>query len=66
MVQTPAKSRIGDSIFINEKIYNEITKWQDMGLILPEGETKVVEFQAYRSLTASSIENTKKLIQRIF
>lgn len=56
--RTPAKSRVGDSLFINEKLYNEITKWQDMGLTLPCGETKVVEFQAYRSLTASSIEDT--------
>lgn len=56
--RTPAKSRVGDSLFINEKLYNEMTKWQDMGLTLPEGETKVVEFQAYRSLTASNIEDT--------
>lgn len=56
--RTPAKSRVGDSIFINEKIYDDIVKWQDMGLILPSGESKVVEFQAYRSLTASHIERT--------
>jgi len=54
--RTPAKSRVGDSIFISEAIYNEVVKWQNMGLILPQGETKVVEFQAYRSLTASHIE----------
>jgi hypothetical protein len=59
--RTPAKSRVGDSIFISEKIYDEITKWQDMGLTLPSGETKVVEFQAYRSLTASHIERTIKI-----
>lgn len=56
--RTPAKSRVGDSLFINEKLYDNISKWQDMGLTLPEGETKVVEFQAYRSLTASNIEDT--------
>ncbi|MCB2354358.1 hypothetical protein [Clostridium estertheticum] len=56
--RTPAKSRVGDSIFISETIYNNVVKWQNMGLILPEGETKVVEFQAYRSLTASHIEKT--------
>ncbi|ERI90972.1 hypothetical protein HMPREF1982_03534 [Clostridiales bacterium oral taxon 876 str. F0540] len=56
--RTPAKSRVGDSIFINKNLYDEITKWQDMGLTLPAGETKVVEFQAYRSLTASNIEDT--------
>ncbi len=65
--RTPAKSRVGDSLFINEKLYDEIVKWQDMGLMLPSGETKVVEFQAYRSLTASSVEdfieiNTKHLL----
>ncbi|GCD12723.1 hypothetical protein [Clostridium tagluense] len=54
--RTPAKSRVGDSIFISEAIYNDIVKWQNMGLTLPQGETKVVEFQAYRSLTASHIE----------
>lgn len=56
--RTPAKSRVGDSIFISEKIYDDVVKWQDMGMTLPQGETKVVEFQAYRSLTASHIEKT--------
>ncbi|HID0816101.1 hypothetical protein [Clostridium botulinum] len=59
--RTPAKSRVGDSLFINEKYYDDIVKWQDMGLSLPQGETKVVEFQAYRSLTASNIEDAIKI-----
>ena len=54
--RTPAKSRVGDSIFISGAIYNDVVKWQNMGLTLPSGETKVVEFQAYRSLTASHIQ----------
>lgn len=56
--RTPAKSRVGDVIFINKDILNTINAWQNMGLTLPLGETKVVEFEAYRSLTASSIERT--------
>lgn len=53
--RTPSKVRVGDSVFINEKIYDDIIQWQNMHLTLPEGETKVVEFEAYKTLTASGI-----------
>jgi len=53
--RTPSKSRIGDAVFINKKLYEDIKKWQRMGLELPEGEAKVVEMAAYEALTSSNI-----------
>lgn len=54
--RTPSKSRVGDCMFINKKLYEKITKWQCMGLKLPKDEeAKVVEFNAYMSLTSSNI-----------
>lgn len=53
--RTPSKSRVGDAVFINKKLYNDIKKWQRMGLELPEGEAKVVEMTAYEALTSSNI-----------
>jgi len=53
--RTPSKSRVGDVVFINEKLY-DIKKWQRMGLEIPENEYgRIVEMAAYESLTSSSI-----------
>lgn len=56
--RTPSKSRVGDVMFINEKLYSKIKDWQRMGLKLPQGEAKIVEMAAYESLTSSHIEGT--------
>lgn len=56
--RTPSKSRVGDAMFINLKLFDKIKYWQRMGLELPQGEAKVVEMAAYESLTSSQIEDT--------
>lgn len=53
-----SKSKKGEVLFINEKFYNEAVEWQTMGLcnMIKEGEKcKLVELEAYKSLTASGI-----------
>ena len=59
--RSPAKARVGDCLFINEKLYDKVIKWQRMGLELPEKQAKIVEMSAYESLTSSSIINTIKI-----
>jgi hypothetical protein len=59
--RTPSKSRVGDAVFINKKLYKDIKAWQRMGLELPEGEAKVVEIAAYEALTSSNIIDKIKL-----
>lgn len=59
--RTPAKARIGDCLFINEKLYDKVIKWQRMGLELPEKQAKIVEMSAYSSLTSSNIIDTIKI-----
>lgn len=55
--RSSAKARVGEVLFINEKYYDEITRWQSMGIVFAEGEEcKLVEMMAYKSLTSSSIE----------
>lgn len=57
--RSSAKARVGEVLFINEELYNDITKWQMMDIELPEDEEcKLVEMMAYMSLTASSIEGS--------
>lgn len=59
--RSPAKARIGDCLFINEKLYDKVIKWQRMGLELPEKQAKIVEMSAYSSLTSSNIIDTIKI-----
>lgn len=61
--RTPSKSRVGDAIFINEKLLKKIDSWQRMDIKLKEdinNKVKLVEMEAYKSLTASHIENKIK------
>lgn len=54
--RTPSKSRVGNVLFLNEELYNKINLWQNMDIELQEnenGEVKLVENEAYKSLTAS-------------
>ncbi|AGK97649.1 hypothetical protein [Clostridium pasteurianum] len=55
--RTPSKSRVGDVMFINTKLLDNIRVWQRMGLKLPKGKAKIVEMMAYESLTSSHIES---------
>lgn len=53
--RSPSKSRIGEVCFINVKLLDDIRSWQTMGLQLSAVNAKLVEFEAYLSLTSSSI-----------
>lgn len=53
--RSPSKSRTGEVCFINEKLLNNIRAWQTMGLQLPHTNAKLVEMEAYLSLTSSSM-----------
>lgn len=60
--RSSAKSRVGEVLFVNEKLYNEIIDWQRMNIPFPTGEeAMVVEMLAYMSLTSSSIEDRIKI-----
>jgi hypothetical protein len=54
--RTTSKSRVGEVMFINKELYNDIKTWQRMGLELPIEEAKIVEMSAYESLTSSCVE----------
>ena len=54
--RTTSKSRVGDTLFINKKLLTKkFDSWQNMGIELPKEGAKVVENEAYKGLTASSI-----------
>jgi hypothetical protein len=56
--RSSAKARVGETLFINEKLYNNIVKWQCMGIEFEENkEAMLVEMMAYMALTSSSIES---------
>lgn len=57
--RSSAKARVGEVLFINEKYYDEIVKWQTMNIEMESNKPcKLVEMMAYMSLTASSIEGS--------
>ena len=56
--RSPAKARVGQVLFINEKLYDKVINWQRMGLELPKENAKIVEMSAYSSLTSSTIVDT--------
>ncbi|NFE72556.1 hypothetical protein FC758_01255 [Clostridium botulinum] len=59
--RSPSKTRVGDAVFINKKLFEKIDKWQRMGIELiadKYGNVKLIEMEAYKSLTSSAIEGT--------
>jgi len=60
LYRTSAKAKLGQAIFINEKLYKKAYEWLTMGLgdIMPEDNAKIVEMSAYAPLTTSTIINT--------
>lgn len=53
-----AKARIGNCLFINKKLYDEMISWSKMYLKLPEDkEIDCVSLGAYSSLVSSAIES---------
>lgn len=56
--RSPSKSKTGSVCFINKEFYKKINDWQTMGIKLPAKDAKLVEMEAYKSLTSSNIEST--------
>lgn len=59
LYRNASKAKIGQSIFINEDLYDAANEWITMGLrkLLPHDEAKIVELSAYAPLVTSSIES---------
>lgn len=57
LFRTPAKAKLGQCIFINEKAHEKASKWLTMGLNkkMGDGNAKIVELSAYAPLTTSTI-----------
>ncbi len=57
LYRTSAKAKLGQVIFINEKLYDKAYDWLTMGLgkKMPYGNAKIVELSAYTPLTTSTI-----------
>lgn len=56
--RSPSKSKQGDVLCINKKFFSDINEWQNMGIELKEddnGNVKLVENEAYKSLTSSAL-----------
>ena len=63
LFRTSAKAKLGQVIFINEKLYENAYDWLTMGLgnNLPADNAKIVEMSAYAPLTTSTIVETLKI-----
>lgn len=59
LYRNASKAKIGQSMFINEELYEQADDWITMGLrhLLPHDGAKIVELSAYTPLVTSSIEN---------
>ena len=60
LFRTSAKAKIGQVIFINEKLYDKAYDWLTMGLgsQMNNDNAKIVELSAYAPLTTSTIVDT--------
>ncbi|NFH99486.1 hypothetical protein FDB15_04015 [Clostridium botulinum] len=57
------KAKNGEDYFINSELYDSINAWQSMGIKLPATNAKLVEFEIYKSLVASAIEEDYIIIK---
>lgn len=59
LYRNASKAKIGQSVFLNEELYDEADDWITMGLRhkLPHDAAKIVELSAYCPLVTSSIES---------
>lgn len=55
--RTAGKAKNGEVYFINKMLWNKINTWQSMGIKLPPTDAKLVEFEVYKSLISSAIED---------
>lgn len=53
--RSSSHSKAGKCCFINKKYYEEIRKYQRMGIELPEKEVPLVEMMAYEALSSSHL-----------
>lgn len=60
LFRTPSKAKIGQVMFINEKLYKKAYDWLTMGLgnRMDKNNAKIVEMSAYAPLTTSTIIDT--------
>ncbi len=60
LFRTPSKAKIGQVMFINEKLYSKAYDWLTMGLgkKMDRKNAKIVEMSAYAPLTTSTIIDT--------
>ena len=60
LFRTPAKAKVGKAMFINQELYDVARDWLTMGLdkLMPQHNAKIVELQAYSSLTVQSVVET--------
>ena len=60
LFRTSAKAKLGQVIFINEKLYNKAYDWLTIGLgnKMTHDNAKIVEMSAYAPLTTSTIIGT--------
>ena len=60
--RSSGSARVGKCLFINEKMYKRMHKWEMCGLKIKEGdEIDLAALESYISLTSSSIIDTLKL-----
>ncbi|NFO41124.1 hypothetical protein FDB42_13670 [Clostridium botulinum] len=55
--RTGGKAKNGEDYFINEELWDKINQWQSMGIKLPATNAKLVEYEVYKSLVSSAIED---------
>ena len=60
LYRNPSKAKVGQVMFINEKLYERAYDWLTMGLG-KQKPNKIVELSAYAPLTTSTIESTFRL-----
>lgn len=60
LYRTPSKAKVGQVMFINEKLYKKAYNWLTMGLgnKMDKDNAKIVEMSAYAPLTTSTIVDT--------
>lgn len=62
MKRSSGSSRVGKCLFIDERLYNRLHKWQLCGLKIKENqEIDLAAFESYISLTLSSIIDTVEI-----
>lgn len=61
LYRSPGAAKVGDCIFICDRLYEKTKNFLRMGIDLPEHNAPIVEISAYTSLVASSIIGTVEI-----